>query len=385
MWTKSFVTLFITNMVFNMGMSMSLSLLSVYADSMGASASAIGMLVGGYAISSILLRPFAASFIDSFNRKYIVIASCLMEAISFLGYSVSTNVAMLLVFRLIQGCGVVFGNACCLVIAADMLPKETYSSGIGYYSLAQNISQAVAPYVGLWLMEATGFQTTYRLTASVMFLAAILATQIGAGGSTGRRFQISLAHVLAREAILPASMIMIMNIGGTAVTSFLIIFATGRGVGKNIGLYFLISAGAMLATRPLIGRLTDRFGIVYVCIPAFFVTIVSYIVISGSKSLVGFIAAAVITAFGQGACLPAMQALSMKAVPRERRGAASSTNYIGLDLGYLIGPLVAGRVVEAFGYVTMWYVMGIPFVIGMVILYYSKSRINETERRFAGG
>lgn len=131
--------------------------------------------------------------------------------------------------------------------------------------------------------------------------------------------------------------------------------------------------------------MTDRFGVVNICAPAFVITMVSYAVISGSSTLSGFIIAAIIAAFGQGACLPAMQALSMKAVSKERRGAASSTNYIGFDLGYLIGPIIAGRVVESFGYVTMWYVMGIPFAIGMVVLFFFKKRINETETRFAAG
>ena len=368
-------------MVFNMGMLMSSSLLAVYADSMGASAGAIGVLVGGYAISSIFFRPVSAPIIDSFNRKYIVISSCLVLAVSFAGFGISGSVRSLMLFRMLQGCGVVFGNACCLVMAADMLPKDKYSSGIGYYSLAQSTSQAVGPFVGLWLMNMAGFKITFILSAVIMLMAAMLAFSIKEKRTETRRFQVSLSNIIALEAALPAFFVMIMNIGASA-TSFLVVFARGQGIKSNIGIYFLVNAAAMFATRPVLGRLTDKYGVVYVCAPAFCATIISYIIISRSVTMTGLLVAAVIAAFGQGACLPAMQALSMKAVPRERRGVASSTNFIGFDLGYLIGPFIAGKVAESFGYIPMWRAMGAPFLIGAVLLFAFRKRIGAMERSF---
>jgi MFS family permease len=269
-------------------------------------------------------------------------------------------------------------------MVADMLPRDKYSSGIGYYSLAQSTSFAAGPYIGLWLLDMTGFKGTFIISAFVMLLAALLTLNISENRSETRRFQISLSNIIAREAALPAFIVMIMNIGGSA-TSFLVVFAAGRGVRSNIGLYFLISAGGMFASRPLIGKITDRFGVVYACIPAFIATIVSYIVISGSFALRGFIIAAVIAAFGQGSCLPVIQALTMKSVPKERRGVASSTNFIGYDLGYLIGPAFAGYVAQSYSYVTMWYVMGIPFVTGIVMLFCLRKRISDIEKRFDAG
>ena len=383
-WTKSFIALFITNMFFNMGMLMSGALLAVYADSIGASPSAIGMLVGGYAVSSILLRPVAAPIIDSYNRKRLVILSCLVLAASFLGFGASGSIRALLFFRLLQGCGLVFGNACCLVIVSDMLPREKYSSGIGSFSLAQATSQAVGPYVGLWLLDMSGYKMTFVISAVIMLLAALLASRVSVGAVEARKFRLAASNVISKEALLPASMVMIMNVGASA-TQFLVVFASGYGLRSRIGLYFLISAGVMFATRPLIGRLTDRFGAVYVCVPAFIVSVVSYYIISVSVTMTGFVIAAVIAAFGQGACLPAMQALSMKAVPRERRGVASSTNYIGFDLGYLIGPTLAGYAAQSYGYVTMWHVMGAPFLIGVFMLVCFRKRIGAIERTFAAG
>jgi MFS family permease len=139
----------------------------------------------------------------------------------------------------------------------------------------------------------------------------------------------------------------------------------------------------MLITRPIIGRLTDKFGLVKIAIPALFCNIAAFVVISYSSTLWSFLIAAFISAFGYGAIQPAMQALSMKTVPNERRGSASSTNYIGMDLGNLVGPSIGGNVAQAFGYSVMWRVMGIFFVLGVMLMFTFRAMFTRIEAQFA--
>jgi MFS family permease len=177
-------------------------------------------------------------------------------------------------------------------------------------------------------------------------------------------------------------MLFLLNTGSTTVGSFLIVFARDQGVTGNIGLYFLVSASTMLVTRPIIGRLTDRFGLVKVVIPALFCNVLSFFVISYSGTLLSFMFAAFISAFGYGACQPAMQALSMKTVPNERRGAASSTNFIGMDLGNLLGPTMGGIVAQALGYDVMWRTMAVPFLVGISLLITFRKLFTRIEQDF---
>jgi len=80
--------------------------------------------------------------------------------------------------------------------------------------------------------------------------------------------------------------------------------------------------------------------------------------------------------------MPAIQALAMKTVPNERRGAASSTNFLGLDLGSLAGPTIAGSIVQTLGYVSMWRVMSFFYIIGILILLGFRRRIAKIESDF---
>jgi MFS family permease len=95
-----------------------------------------------------------------------------------------------------------------------------------------------------------------------------------------------------------------------------------------------------------------------------------------------FLVAAAGNAFGFGAVQPALQSLVMKSVPPERRGSASSTNYIGMDSATLVGPIVAGVVAQAFGYPAMWLVMILPSIIGVVFVIAFRNNINRLESDF---
>ena len=382
-WNKAFISIFFTNMAFNMGQLMSNSLLSIYANSLGASASAIGLLMGAFAFASITFRFVSAPIMDTYNRKYIVGIATLTLATAFFGFSLSKTIPALMCFRLLQGCGMAFGNACCLAMVSELIPKDKYSTGIGYYSMAQVACQMLGPSIGLWLVGLVGYSMTFAINAFIMLIAAFLAFQIKTFFVKTKKLKFSLGNTIAQEALLPSVILLLLNTGSTVVGSFLIVYARNQGVTGNIGLYFAVSASTMLITRPIIGRLTDKFGLVKVSIPALFCNVISFIVVSYSHTLWSFLFAAFISAFGYGACQPAMQALSMKTVPNERRGAASSTNFIGMDLGNLIGPMIGGVIAQVYGYGAMWRTMAAPFLIGALLLFVFRRLFTRIERDFA--
>jgi len=384
-WNKSFISLFFTNMALNMGMFMTNSILSVYANSLGATESMIGLLMGGFAITSIVFRVISAPLMDTYNRKNIVAAATSILFIAFLGFSIAKSVHMLFVFRLLQGCAMAFGNACCLAMVADMLPKEKYASGIGYYSLAQVICQAAGPFFGLAMVRFFGFAVTFAVTAVVMLVASFLAFQIKTTFKRTKKLEFSLKSIVAKDAILPACMMLLLSAGASSVSYFLILFAGTRGITTNIGLFFTVLAVTMLMSRPVAGKLDDRYGAVKTTVPALFCAIASYYMIGSSSTLFAFLISAVVYALGFGASSITAQALAMKSVTGERRGAASSMYYVGMDLGYLLGAMVCGNIAQSYGYATMWYVTPAFFFIIVLLMIFFRGTIARIEKGFDSG
>ena len=88
-----------------MGQMMMNVLIPLYVYDIGAPAQIVGMTVGAFAISAILVRPFIGPAFDAFNKKMILIISLLVIAVSTFLYSVATTVTAIFVIRLLHGAG----------------------------------------------------------------------------------------------------------------------------------------------------------------------------------------------------------------------------------------------------------------------------------------
>ena len=100
--------------------------------------------------------------------------------------------------------------------------------------------------------------------------------------------------------------------------------------------------------------------------PAFFCGILALILIGSADTLVLLLIAAVAKAFAQGMSQPAIQTEGLRMVEPARRGVASSTIYIGGDLGQAVGPILGGAVAQHVGYGMMYWICGIPLAVAWV-------------------
>jgi MFS family permease len=375
-WNSAFICVFIANMLLYLGQQMSNNILPLYAQFLNAPAGVIGIVASAYAITALVFKLISAPAIDAFNRKYLLAAAIVLMAIAFIGFSFSKSVPMLICFRLLQGTGQAFTATCCLALATDSLPRKNLAAGIGYFSVAQAIMQAIGPTVGLKLKDVIGFNLTFVFGAGIMIFAAIFAVTIKYPFKKTKKFEISMKSIIATEAIIPAGLLFFLSVSFFTITSFIAVYGK-ESVGSNIGYFFTVNAVTLLFTRPLIGKLADKYGHFKVMLPTMFLFAVSLLIISFSSSLRMFIIAAFFNAFGYGACQPAIQSLCMKRVPKERRGAGSCTSYIGTDLGSLLGPVIAGYLAEKIGYPEMWRIMILPILTALVFVIIFRSDISS--------
>lgn len=380
-WSKSFVSLFLVNALMSLGQMMMNVLIALYADTLGADASLVGFTVGSFAYTALALKLVSAPAIDSFNRKHILMGSLFTLVAAYALMAVSSNIAMLICARLLQGAAMAFTTTTCLAMATDTLPVERISSGIGFFSVAQAACMAVGPMVGLSFSSAFGYNTAFALGAVMMTIAALAVLIVKEPPHDRRPFKLSLSSMFAKETILPASITFLLGTAFCNVNSFLALYAGERGVGEDIGWYFTVNALLMLVSRPLVGNLADRFGVVKVVLPSICSFALSFFIISQASSLPAFLLAAAASAFGYGAAGPMIQAYCMKCVPPERRGAGSSAYFIGMDLGNLAGPVIGGHVAGAVGYAAMWDVMIIPIALALLLVLAFRKHITAVDRR----
>jgi len=377
-WSAPYVALMATNFFQSMAAFMTNTTLPVYLDALGAATSMVGIVVGAFAITALLVRPFAGPAFDSFSRKRLLLAAQTLIAISLVGYGLVGSVPGLFCVRLLHGIGIGCAGPLGMALVSEFLPVSRIASGISIYALAQSFAQVIGPAVGLWLIDNVGFSNAYFLSAASVVMAMTGVFFVKEPDRDRLPYRFALNRMFAREAVPKAAVLCLFCIAFAGMTSYLVLYGNLLGI-EGMGMYFTVYALCLVGTRPLFGRMADRFGAPRVLVVGALFFAASYVMLWQVRDFAGLIAVAVVASAGFGACAPLIQSMALASVPPERRGAASNTAFTGMDVGMLIGPASAGFVIEVLeplvggqlqAYSSMWLVMLVPLAIAFVVILY---------------
>ena len=93
----------------------------------------------------------------------------------------------------------------------------------------------------------------------------------------------------------------------------------------NPGTFFLVYAIALTIVRPISGKLLDKYGEVFIILPALCITIIAIVVLTISNNLIGVVIAATLYGVGFGSAQPALQAAMLTIVDPSKRGVANAS------------------------------------------------------------
>ena len=239
------------------------------------------------------------------------------------------------------------------------------------FGLGSVFGQALAPNLGLTLVEKVGYANTFRISMGLLIVAIILclclknieSADSAEKDTAGRREK----QKIDLRPAFPTLFIMISMIPASAISSFIALTAEERGV-AGIGLFFTVNAFTLLFARPFFGRLSDR-------IPPWTLMIPSLVLFGGvlfalrfANTLVFFLIIALFYALSYGSINPTTQAWSVRSVEKEQIGTAQIIFYTGLDLGSGIGSFLAGFIADRAGYSDIYLWMMIPVAAEVVLL-----------------
>ncbi|MFJ6651491.1 MFS transporter [Microbacterium sp. NPDC091313] len=384
-WSRGFVALFVISLVANMAQSMMVSLVPVDAAGMGATPVMVGVVSGAFAISALAVRPLIGATTLRFRIRSLLMIDLAVLVVAFVLYACAPSVEMLLAARLVHGVGMGFLAPLTLALVADALPESRMASGVGIFSLGQAIALGVGPALGLFVAGYIGFSWTFGAGAALMAIATGLVLLVRPD-TTFRPvpFRIRLRGLLAREALLPACVILLLAGPFAVINTFVVLKAQEAGI-AHAGLFFTVYAGTLLLARPLTGRLADRFGFRAVVIPSVVLFSLSLVMLSIADSLLWLLVTAAVVGLGYGVCQPLLQTIGLLSVRKEDRALAGSTIYTGVDLAYLLAPVGAGVIAAsgattADGYTAMFLWAAVPVAAALVVLIACGRRLASARR-----
>ena len=385
LWNFSFILMLIINALVFIGFTMMTPILPKYTISLGATMSIAGLVAGIFAITSIIVRPFAGFSTDRFNKKHLLIVSTIFLAVSALGLKISYNIYTLFFFRIVQGIAFSVSVTVINALSTTYMPKERIGEGIGFMGLGYILATAISPNLGLQISARFGFKYVFYLSCIIVMIAAALMTMIPYNPPNKENLNVSKLHIkisdfFAKELIVFAILACLFTFMNGVIGSFLALLGDERHI-SNIGYYFTVNAIVILIIRPLSGKLLDNKGLSIIAFPAFILAMAASLLLVISSSLWMILAVAVLYGIGQSSLSPALQATCVKKLGPSRVGIATSTYFIGYDAGQGLGPIIGGTIAGKFGLTSVFYICASLLFAGIVIYYLYTLNAKKTKSK----
>ena len=388
LWTGSFIRICLVNLFIFVNFHALLPTFPFFVTYLGGDAVTIGLATALFSVASIVSRPFVGWLIDTRGRCTILVLGLVGMALIPMGYFVSAGIAMAVVLRTVHGVFHAASSNASSTWVTDIIPHERMGEGLGMYGLSMAVSTAVAPALGLAVMNAWGFRPLFAIAALVA-LAALLTGM----GIRSRNYTVSDAPLRICELFEPMSV-------PAAVTQFFFMMAYGvievyvaiYAASCHLpggGIYFIFIALATVGTRILLGRAVDRYGEARLVYTGNAAIVAGILLLIFAHNVPCYLLSAVLLGYSFGAIQPSLQTMAMHAVAPERRGAASSTFFVAFDFGIALGGFLAGVLVKWLGYDAMFLCMIVPCLLSWGYYYvfgrcHASSFNPENRRRMQG-
>ncbi len=373
LWNKHYILVLIVNTLNSFSFFMVATILSKYLVEIGTTVTMAGFIVGLFSLTSLFCRPFSGIMADRLSNVTILKWSNILMGVGLLGFTLTTQIPLLILFRIINGVGFALSGTCQISLASRYIPKDKMGEGIGYLGLGMVLGSAVAPGLGLGIAEGFGMKITFLIAAALTVVAyTILCFQKEEKKQIVDRRRISFSDIIATKALpftLVAGSFSFVN---GIIASYLVLYADEIGV-KGISIYFTVCAIVLFIIRPFSGKLMDKKGIRVTVLPGLLLTACAMFMLGNSKTLILILITGVLRSLGQGAAQPSLQAGCIKAVGKEKSGVATSTYYLGGDVcqgfGPMIGGAIVGNIAGIAGYTTLFSICGVLLLCALVFFF----------------
>ncbi|GLC86911.1 MFS transporter [Lysinibacillus piscis] len=372
-WTKRFVSLFLTNLSVFFVFYGLVTTLPLYAvGELQQTDKEAGLLLSIFLLSAIIIRPFLGKTLDVFGKKKLLIIAIVGYFVCTVLYIVLHAFPVLLGLRFIQGIFFSVITTAAAALAADIVPANRKGAGLGYFTMSMNLAVVLGPFVGLLVIQYSSFQTLFIVLSICALVGGILATTIQTNdlpkAVRPTKFSFKWADLLERQALPTAAIASLVAFAYASVLSFLSVYAQEKGLMAIASFFYLVFAAAMLITRPYVGKIYDTKGAPFVILPGIVLFAIGLIQLAFVSGPVLFFCAAFFIGIGYGAVSTSLQTTAVQSTALNRSSYATATYFTLFDIGVAVGSYVLGIIAVQAGYESV-YLTGTAALVVVFVLY----------------
>lgn len=362
--------------VIALGFGLITPVLPQFAQSFGVGATASSVVVSAFAFFRLVFAPGGGRLVARLGERPVYLTGLVIVAISTGATAFAQTYWQLLVFRGLGGIGSTMFTVSAVALIVRLAPPSIRARVSSAYASAFLLGGIGGPVVG-GLLGNLGLRVPFIVYAVTLLIAAAIVASFLSGASLrpaegapilpvmtardGWRDSAYRASIFSgfangwgnfgvRNAILPLFAAVVIGKEPWVAGMVIAVFAAGNAVGLTVA-----------------GRLADRFGRRPFILGGLLVSGLATAVTGFANDMPTLIVVSVIAGLGAGTLNPAQQASLADVVGRDRNGGrALATFQMSQDSGAIVGPIVAGLLIDNGSYTLAFGVTGVITLLAVI-------------------
>lgn len=385
LWNVNYIKVMTTNFLLYFAFYLLTPLLPLYlSETFGATKDTIGIVLSGYTVAALIVRPFCGYVVDSFSRKKVLMLCLSGFAVFFAGYIAAGTILMFAICRTLHGGpfgAVTVANSTC---AIDVLPSSRRNEGIGLYGLSNNFAMAIAPSIGIYLHNMVD---SYMILFWIAFVVAISAVLIAwtirlpEKDIIRNKEKLSLDRFFLTRAWLLAINIAMFGFCWGVLSNYLAIYSKEvLSITGGTGTYFALLSMGLFSSRLQGRKALSQGKLTQNAAEGMLISLVGFTLFVAIPHPVAYYLSAILIGLGNGHLYPAFLNMFVHVARHDQRGTANSSILTGWDLGFGIGCLLGGIVAEHFGYTATFWMVAAENAVSVLLFFLASRQFFERRK-----
>ena len=385
LWNANYIKVMTTNFLLYFAFYLLTPLLPLYlSETFGATKDTIGIVLSGYTVAALIVRPFCGYVVDSFSRKKVLMLCLSGFAVFFAGDIAAGTILMFAICRTLHGGpfgAVTVANSTC---AIDVLPSSRRNEGIGLYGLSNNFAMAIAPSIGIYLHNMVD---SYMILFWIAFVVAISAVLIAwtirlpEKDIIRNKEKLSLDRFFLTRAWLLAINIAMFGFCWGVLSNYLAIYSKEvLSITGGTGTYFALLSMGLFSSRLQGRKALSQGKLTQNAAEGMLISLVGFTLFVAIPHPVAYYLSAILIGLGNGHLYPAFLNMFVHVARHDQRGTANSSILTGWDLGFGIGCLLGGIVAEHFGYTATFWMVAAENAVSVILFFLASRQFFERRK-----
>lgn len=385
LWNANYIKVMTTNFLLYFAFYLLTPLLPLYlSETFGATKDTIGIVLSGYTVAALIVRPFCGYVVDSFSRKKVLMLCLSGFAVFFAGYIAAGTILMFAICRTLHGGpfgAVTVANSTC---AIDVLPSSRRNEGIGLYGLSNNFAMAIAPSIGIYLHNIVdSYMILFRIAFVVAISAVLIAWTIRLPEKDiiRNKEKLSLDRFFLTRAWLLAINIAMFGFCWGVLSNYLAIYSKEvLSITGGTGTYFALLSMGLFSSRLQGRKALSQGKLTQNAAEGMLISLVGFTLFVAIPHPVAYYLSAILIGLGNGHLYPAFLNMFVHVARHDQRGTANSSILTGWDLGFGIGCLLGGIVAEHFGYTATFWMVAAENAVSVILFFLASRQFFERRK-----